>query len=89
MSEREVLPRDQQGRISVIIDGLTCFAPRPQMSGAELRALLDQPIGNDRNLWREIDGDLDLLIQAEDEVDLAPQMRFFTVPRVTNPGSPQ
>lgn len=81
------LPRNQQGGISVSIDGVTCLAPRRQMSGAELRALPDQPIGNDRDLWQEVDGGLDQMIRPSDNVDLAPQTRFFTVPRVINPGS--
>lgn len=89
MSEPEVLPRNQRGGISVSVDGVTCFAPTRQMSGAELRTLPDQPVGNDRDLWQEVDGGLDQLIQPGDKVDLAPQMRFFTVPRVINPGRPR
>jgi hypothetical protein len=89
MPEPVVLPRNQQGGISIIIDGVTCFAPRRQMSDAELRALPDQPIGNDRDLWQEVDGGLDQIIKPGDKVDLEPQMRFFTVPRVINPGSPR
>jgi hypothetical protein len=76
-----------QGGISVGIDGVTCFAPRRRMSGAELRNLPDQPIGHDRDLWQEVEGGLDQMIQPDDKVDLAPQMRFFTVPKVINPGS--
>ena len=79
----------QTGGISVSIDGMTCFAPRRQMSGAELRALPDQPVAGDRDLWQEVDGGLDQMIQPTDEVDLEPQMRFFTVPRVINPGCPR
>jgi Multiubiquitin len=89
MPEPDVLPRNQHGGISVSIDGVTCFAPHRQMSGAELRALPDQPIGKDRDLWQEVDGGLDQVIQPGDKVDLAPQMRFFTVPRVINPGRPR
>jgi hypothetical protein len=59
------------------------------MTGAELRDLPDQPIGHDRDLWQEVDGGLDKIIQPGDEVNLAPQMRFFTVPRVINPGIPR
>jgi hypothetical protein len=79
----------QNSGISVSIDGVTCFAPRRQMSGTELRALPDQPIGNDRDLWQEVDGGLDRAVQPGDRVDLVPQMRFFTVPRVINPGGPR
>jgi hypothetical protein len=79
----------QASGISVSIDGVTCFAPRRQMSGAELRALPDQPIGRDRDLWQEVDGGLDRAVQPGDRVELVPQMRFFTVPRVINPGGPR
>ena len=77
------------GGLSISIDGVTCFATRRQMTGAELRALPAQPVGSDRDLWQEVDGGLDQMIQPGDTVDLAPQMRFFTVPRVINPGSPR
>jgi hypothetical protein len=83
---RPEMAQDQQGGISLIIDGATCFAPRRQMTGAELRALPAAPVGNDRDLWQEVDGDLDRMIQPADDVDLHAQMRFFTVPRVINPG---
>jgi Multiubiquitin len=86
MDEYDLRPPSQQG-VSVIIDGATSFAPRRQLTGAELRALPEQPVPGDRDLWQEVDGGLDKMIQPTDKVDLAPQMRFFTVPRVINPGS--
>jgi len=76
----------RQGGISVIIDGVTCFAPGRQLTGAELRNLPEPPVATDRDLWQEVDGDLDQIIQPDDKVDLHAQMRFFTVPRVINPG---
>lgn len=82
----DVLSR--QGGISVIIDNVTCFAPARQMTGAELRNLPEPPVGPDRDLWQEVGGgELDRIIQSGDAVDLHAQMRFFTVPRVINPGS--
>ena len=77
---------NRQGGISVIIDNVTCFAPARQLSGAELRNLPEPPVGSDRDLWQEVDGGLDRIIQPGDKVDLHAQMRFFTVPRVINPG---
>jgi len=76
-----------QGGISVIIDGATCFAPARQMTGAQLRKLPEPPVAADRDLWQEVEGGLDQIIQPGDKVDLHAQMRFFTVPRVINPGS--
>lgn len=76
-----------QGGISIIIDNATCFAPARQMTGAQLRNLPEPPVGADRDLWQEVGGGLDQIIQPDDKVDLHAQMRFFTVPRVINPGS--
>jgi Multiubiquitin len=87
MATPEVAARNQQGGISIIIDGATCFAPRRQMTGAEIRDLPAQAVRHDRDLWQEIDGGLDRQIQPGDKVDLHPQMKFFTVPKVINPGS--
>ena len=44
------------------------------------------PIGENRDLWLDRDGGLDELIADEETVHLLPEMRFFTVPRVINPG---
>jgi len=77
---------NRQGGISVIIDNATCFAPARQLSGDELRNLPEPPVGPDRDLWLEVHGGLDRIIQPGDKVDLHAQMRFFTVPRVINPG---
>jgi hypothetical protein len=77
----------QQGGVSVIIDGATCFAPRRQMTGKEIRDLPTQGVARDRDLYQEVDGDLDRLIAPGEKVELHAQMRFFTVPRVINPGN--
>jgi hypothetical protein len=89
MMEKRDSASSQQGGISVIIDGATCFAPSRQLTGAELRQLPEPQVGADRDLWQEADGGLDRMIHPGDEVDLHAQLRFFTVPRVINPGRPQ
>lgn len=76
----------QLGGTSIIIDGVPCFAPRRQLTGAELRNLPNPPIPADRDLWQEVDGDLDQAVSPSETIDLRPQMRFFSVPRVINPG---
>jgi hypothetical protein len=43
-------------------------------------------VGADRDLWLEVDGDLDKMIEPGETVALHAQMRFFTVPKVINPG---
>jgi hypothetical protein len=77
---------DAPGKVPIVIDGAKFHAPRGTHTGSELRALTDPPIANDRDLWLDLDGQLDDLIEDDQVVELRPQMRFFTVPRVINPG---
>jgi hypothetical protein len=88
MAKPDILHGHSQSGTSVIIDGVTCFAPRRQLTGAELRRLPEPPVGADRDLWLDVDGDLDKMIEPGETVALRPQMRFFTVPKVINPGGP-
>jgi hypothetical protein len=81
-------PIDKPGEVPILIDGAHLVAPHREMTGAQLRQLPQPPIGADRDLWLDVDGGLDRIIADTDTVDLHPQMRFFTVPRVINPGAP-
>lgn len=81
------LPVDAPGRVPILIDGTRYVAPSRQMTGAQLRALPEPPIGVDRDLWLDVDGGLDRVIGDDEAVDLEPQTRLFTVPKVINPGS--
>ncbi|MGH9280436.1 MAG: hypothetical protein ACRD12_20370 [Acidimicrobiales bacterium] len=75
------------GKVPILIDGQKIHAPRGSLSGSELRTLTNPPIGADRDLWLDVEGDLDDLVEDTEVVELRPQMRFFTVPKVINPGS--
>jgi hypothetical protein len=79
-------PEPKPGKVPILIDGHKYIAPSREMTGRELRALASPPIGDDRDLWRDAAGDLDELIGDNEVVELEPQTRFFTVPRVINPG---
>lgn len=85
--EHKSPPPDAPGKVPILIDGSRYIAPQRQMTGAALRALPSPPISSDRDLWLDMDGGLDRVIGDTDQVDLEPQMRFFTVPRVINPGA--
>lgn len=74
------------GKVPIFIDGHKVIAPERVMTGAQIRALVTPPIGEDRDLWLDRAGELDQLIRDDEKVELRPQMRFFTVPRVINPG---
>jgi len=75
------------GKVPILIDGEKIHAPRGSLTGAELRSLTTPPISADRDLWLDLDGDLDDLIEDDQVVELRPQMRFFTVPKIINPGA--
>lgn len=79
--------REPHGKVPILIDGTRFVAPERVMTGAQLRALTTPPIGPDRDLWLDVDGGLDRVIDDSEPVELHPQMRFFTVPKVINPGA--
>lgn len=79
---------DAPGKVPILIDGKKVHAPRGALTGTEIRQLVNPPIGADRDLWLDRDGTLDDLVEDGETIRLRPQMRFFTVPRVINPGSP-
>ena len=81
-------PEDEQhGSVPILIDGTKVHAPKGDATGLELRAMTTPPIGADRDLWLDLEGSLDDLVEDTEVVHLRPQMRFFTVPKVINPGS--
>jgi len=74
------------GKIPILIDGTQYIAPRREMTGAQIRALPNPPVSEDRDLWLDVRGGLDKLISDNEEVHLHPEICFFTVPKVINPG---
>jgi hypothetical protein len=74
--------------IPITIDKKPYKAPKPVMTGAELRQLAQPPIGNDRDLWHVTRGQGDDMKVGDDQpVVLAPGDRFFSTPRAINPGA--
>lgn len=74
-------------QVNIYIDGVKYKAPIGELAGAQVRALTKPPVGDDRDLWLDIVDELDELIADDAQVTLEHNMRFFTVPRVINPGS--
>lgn len=67
--------RDEHGRIPIFIDDVRRFAPKPEMTGAELKELGEVP--QDYQLFREVQGpDPDIGIRDDETVRLRPGMRF-------------
>jgi len=75
------------GTVPILIDGAKVKAPKGDATGAEIRRFVTPPIGDDRDLWLDREGTLDDLVEDAERIALRPQMRFFTVPRIINPGA--
>jgi hypothetical protein len=57
------------------------------MTGAQLRALPQPPIGPDRDLFEVVPGGSDRKIENTEKVRMRDGLRFFTAPAQINPGS--
>lgn len=57
------------------------------MTGAELRALPQPPIGQDRDLYQVVPGGEDHLVKDGERIELKPGMRFISVPSQITPGA--
>jgi hypothetical protein len=72
--------------IPIRIDGCRVNAPAKGVTGAVLRSLTDEPIGPDRDLWRDINGSADERIDDDEVVTLRKNAEFYSVPRLITPG---
>lgn len=79
---------EQKKGVSIHIDRQQVFAPRPSMTGGELRTLVNPHIGANRDLYLELHSQgQDRLIGDNEMVQLAPGMHFYTAPKTINPGT--
>jgi len=74
------------GKVPIYIDGVKYHPEGDKLTGAQLRLVPSPPVSTDRDLWLDIVDELDQLVEDDQVVDLEPNLRFFTVPRVINPG---
>jgi hypothetical protein len=80
---------DQDHKISIHIDKQQVFAPKAEMTGAEIRALATPTIGPDHDLYLEIPGKAeDHLVGDSEIVKLKSGMHFYGAPGKVNPGAP-
>lgn len=79
---------NRQGKTPIYIDGTKYHPEGDKLTGAQLRLVPLPPVSADRDLWLDIVDELDKLIEDDEVVVLENNMRFFTVPRVINPGQP-
>lgn len=76
----------QPHTIPIHIDKQKYLVPEGAMSGAEIRSIPPTPIADRYDLFLEVPGGEDELIEDGRTVDLRPGMHFFSAPRVISPG---
>src|SRR5690242_6101564 len=75
------------GKVTIHIDKESFQVERGSMTGAELRALPNPPIGPDRDLFEVVPGPADdIKIGNDHVVELKEGMHFFIAPSTINPG---
>jgi hypothetical protein len=74
------------GKVPIYIDGTKYHPEGGKLSGTQIRTVPAPSVSDDRDLWLDVVDGLDELIEDDQIVELVPNMRFFTVPRVINPG---
>ncbi len=68
------------------IDRIHYVVTKPEMTGTELRAVPQPPIGPDRDLYEVVPGQPDRKLADTDLVEMRNGKRFFTAPGHINPG---
>lgn len=68
------------------IDRKRYEATASSMTGTELRGLARPPIGPERDLWHEVPGGDDNLVESNEVIELKPGMHFYSAPSTINPG---
>lgn len=87
MSSEDLKVKDPKpGKVPIYIDGTKFHPAGDKLTGVQLRSLPSPPVSSDRDLWLDVVDELDQLVEDKEVIDLEPNMRFFTVPRVINPG---
>jgi len=75
-------------RIEIRIEHKVYTATKNPMTGSELRALAQPPIGPGDDLWLEDPGPTDdIKVGDRQEICLEPGMHFYIAPATINPGS--
>ena len=86
MSEHSHDPQPHHEPFPIIIDRKEYKVDQATMTGAELRQVPTPPIGEDYDLYEEVPGDEDKLIEDTDTVELKPGMHFHSVEKHITPG---
>jgi hypothetical protein len=73
-------------KLTLVIDGKQYRAPTRKMTGAQLRRLAEPNIGPDYDLWQEVPGGEDNLVDDKERITLRDGMGFYSSSRDINPG---
>ena len=73
-------------KLNIVIDNKKYRAPAPVLTGDELRKLADPDIGAGFDLWQEIPGGEDNLVEAHERIKLRDGMSFYSANSTINPG---
>lgn len=73
-------------KLTIVIDGKKYRAPSRSVTGAQLRRLADPDIGSDYDLWQEVPGGEDNLVDDKERIKLRDGMGFYSSSRDINPG---
>jgi hypothetical protein len=92
MSAVQEHPTSEQGRpgheIPIQIDHKPYKAPKPVMTGIELRALPNPPVSQEYDLWLENPGpEDDIKVGDNMPINLKEGMHFYLSPKTINPGA--
>lgn len=74
-------------QFQIQIDRIHYTVTKSQMTGSELRAVPETPIGPDRDLFEVVPGGADVKIETAQVVQIRNGQRFFTAPAQINPGN--
>lgn len=86
MSDEKHDKPDKQHEFHIQIDRVHFTVTQEQMTGAELRALPQPPIGQERDLFEVVPGHPDRKLENDTVVEIRDGKRFFTAPAQINPG---
>lgn len=73
-------------KLTIVIDAKRYRAPARTMNGAQLRRLADPNIGPNYDLWQEVPGGEDNLVDDKERIELSDGMGFYSSSRDINPG---
>jgi multiubiquitin len=78
---------DRVHQYRIQIDRVHYTVDKHYLTGAEIRALPNPPVGPDRDLFEVVPGGTDRKIENDMPVEMRDGLRFFTAPAHINPGS--